>query len=94
MSLIKNQTGNHCLLQTITVQLLIRPSSRITQRIIDRTDPGRTNIGACCITEAGNVLYADVTITRNKDIPKNMKKRKLCRMASRRGERKIRKRRA
>ena len=77
-----------------TVKLCYEPETCITQRVIDGTDPGRTNIGACCITETGNIFYADVTITRNKEVPKNMKKRKLCRMASRRGERKIRKRRA
>lgn len=93
-TLLKNKQAKIACYKPFTVQLLIEPSGRITQQIIDGTDPGRTNIGACDITTTGTVLYADITITRNKEIPKNMKKRKLCRMASRRGERKIRKRRA
>lgn len=75
-----------------TVQLLSEPTGRHTQRVIDGTDPGRTNIGACDILENGAVLYADVTITRNKDVPRNMKKRAAMRRASRRGERLARKR--
>ncbi len=76
------------------VKLLNEPSNRYTQRIIDGTDPGRTNIGNGCITETGTVLYVSITLTNNKDVPKHMQKRKTYRMASRRGERKIRKRRA
>ncbi|MDO9492651.1 RRXRR domain-containing protein [Acetobacterium sp.] len=75
-----------------TVQLLTEPTGRHTHRVIDGTDPGRTNIGACDILENGTVLYADVTITRNKDVPRNMKKRAAMRRASRRGERLARKR--
>lgn len=92
--LLKTNQAKIACYKPFTIQLLDEPAKRITQRIIDGTDPGRTNVGACCITETGDVLYADITATRNKEIPKNMKKRKRCRMASRRGERLVRKRRA
>jgi len=74
------------------VRLLAEPSGRQTQRIIDGIDPGRTNIGACDVLENGTAVYADVTITRNKEVPQLMKKRATVRGASRRGERLARKR--
>ena len=93
-TLLKNKQAKIACYKPFTVRLLIEPSGRITQQIIDGTDPGRTNIGACDITRTGTVLYADITITRNKEVPKNMKKRATTRNASRNGEREVRKRRA
>ena len=57
-------------------------------------DPGRSNIGAVVVTENGDAVFSAVCETRNKEIRKLMEKRKQCRRASRRGERKARQRRA
>ena len=57
-------------------------------------DPGRTNIGLCVIDRYGNILFASDVITRNKEIARRMLEKKRARHASRRGERKVRQRRA
>lgn len=75
-----------------TIRLTYDPKTRETQGIRLGIDPGRTNIGANAVREDGKCLYRHELETRNKEIPKLMAKRKLCRQASRRGERMRRKR--
>ena len=57
-------------------------------------DTGRTNLGLTTIREDGAVEHSVHVETSNKDIPKHMADRKMHRQASRRGERKVRQRRA
>ena len=65
---------------------------RNTQPLYYATDPGRTNIGVAVIKEDGTCVFSAECMTRNKQIRQLMEKRKACRMASRRGERKVRQR--
>lgn len=76
------------------IQLTYEISDPIIQEITLGIDPGRTNIGLCAVDNYGRVLYAARVITRNKEIPELMLKRKGCRIMSRAGERKRRQRRA
>lgn len=77
-----------------TIQLCYEPETHIVQDVILGIDPGRTNIGLAAVTEDSEALYSGKCTTKNKDVPKHMAKRKQHRMASRRGERKRRQRRA
>jgi 5-methylcytosine-specific restriction endonuclease McrA len=77
-----------------TIQLLYETKTKVVQHIILGIDPGRTNIGDTAIRADGKTLYSAHTETRNKEIPKLMANRKAHRMASRKGERLCRKRRA
>ena len=54
-------------------------------------DPGRTNIGVAVLEllETAKVVFTADVETRNKEIPKLMRKRKAHRMSSRRGEREV-----
>jgi 5-methylcytosine-specific restriction endonuclease McrA len=74
-----------------TIQLLYE-NEAITQPILFAEDPGRTNIGVAAISVKGELLFSAVVKTRNKEIPRLMKKRRAYRQASRRGERKARQR--
>ena len=74
-----------------TVKLKYHSTENI-QNLYGGTDPGRTNIGMAVITENGEVVYKAYVETRNKEIPKLMKERRLHRQTSRRGERLARKR--
>ena len=76
-----------------TIRLLYETTT-CTQPLSGGTDPGRTNVGEAVINADGEVLYNSHITTRNKEIPKLMKDRKAHRQASRRGERKVRQRRA
>lgn len=75
------------------IQLLYE-STKYIQPLYGGTDPGRTNIGEAVVNQKGEVVYAANVVSRNKEIPKLMAKRKAHRQASRRGERLRRKRRA
>ncbi len=75
----------------IVVQMLYEVE-RNTQPLYYATDPGRTNIGVAVIKEDGTCVFLAECLTCNKQIRKLMEKRKACRMASRRGERKARQR--
>ena len=55
-------------------------------------DPGRTNIGVAVLSPLGDLMFAAVIETRNKEINKLMADRKAHRQASRRGERRARQR--
>lgn len=76
-----------------TIQLLYETTS-FTQPLSGGTDPGRTNIGEAVLDAGGEVLYNAHITTRNEEIPDLMAERKAHRQASRRGERKVRQRRA
>ena len=78
-----------------TIQLLYE-NNPVLQPVLLAEDPGRTNIGVVVLQllETARVLYTADVETRNKEIPKLMKDRKANRMASRRGEREVRKRKA
>ena len=64
------------------------------QPLVMGIDPGRSNIGTSVVTCEGKAVFSAVCETRNKEIRRLMEKRRQCRMASRRGERKRRQRRA
>lgn len=76
-----------------TIQMLYNSTS-YTQPLYGGIDPGRTNIGAAVVNTKGEVVYASVTESKNKDVPKHMAERRIHRQARRRGERLVRKRRA
>lgn len=75
-----------------TIRLTYQTRTHFVQPVILGIDPGRTNIGIAAVRDDGTCLYLAKCETRNKDIPKLMAKRKVCRQASRRGERMARKR--
>ena len=75
-----------------TIQLCY-PTTGWTQPVILGIDPGRTNIGLCAITDDGTVLMVTKVITRNKDIPKLMRKRKQFRRKHRQTKRRLKRRR-
>lgn len=64
----------------------------VLQPVILAADPGRTNIGVAALSPFGDLMFAAVIETRNKEIKKLMADRKAHRQASRRGERKARQR--
>ena len=74
-----------------TIQLKYK-NHPVLQPVILAEDPGRTNIGVAALSSAGDLLFAAVVETRNKEIKKLMADRKGHRQASRRGERKNRQR--
>ena len=76
-----------------TIQLLY-DNEPILQPIVMAEDPGRTNIGTAAVGLKGQLYFAAVVETRNKEIRRLMDKRRDCRRASRNGERKARQRRA
>ena len=78
-----------------TIQLLYE-NNPVLQPILLAEDPGRTNIGVAVLEllETAKVVFTADVETRNKEIPKLMRDRKAHRMASRRGEREVRKRKA
>lgn len=75
-----------------TIRLTYKTKTHVTQPVTVGIDPGRTNIGLAAVRSDGTDLYRAHCETRNKDIPKFMKKRKMHRQVSRRGERHARKR--
>lgn len=77
-----------------TIQLTYDIADPVVDDCLLGIDPGRTNIGLCCIDSHGRVLFASDIETRNKTIAKLMLERKAHRQASRRGERKVRQRHA
>lgn len=76
-----------------TIRLTYQITDPVTHTCMGSTDPGRTNIGNAVIRKDDEVVvYTDKTETANKDVPKHMRNRREARQASRRGERKARKR--
>ena len=76
-----------------TIQLKYQTEEKC-QLLVMGIDPGRSNIGTVVVNQNGASVFSAVCETRNKEIRKLMEKRRQCRMASRRGERKARQRRA
>lgn len=74
-----------------TIQLKY-DNTPVLQPVTLAEDPGRTNIGAAALSPFGDLMFAAVIETRNKEIKKLMADRKVHRQASRRGERKARQR--
>ena len=74
-----------------TIQLKYN-NTPVLQPVTLAEDPGRTNIGAAVLSPLGDLMFAAVIETRNKEIKKLMADRKAHRQASRRGERKARQR--
>ena len=75
-----------------TIQLTYETEEN-TQPLTLGIDPGRTNIGASVITQDGECVFSAQLVTRNKDVPKLMKQRKLFRMAHRRLKRRCKRQR-
>ena len=85
--------GKARILETVPMVVqLLEEQSKIVQPCIVAPDGGRTNVGLAVVNTKGKPLMLLQCLTRNKDIKKLMDKRKACRMASRRGERKARQR--
>lgn len=76
------------------IQLTYELRNPITQPKHVGCDTGRTNIGIVAIENDGHSVYSAHVETCNKDVPKHIKERAEHRHASRRGERKVRQRRA
>lgn len=91
--LLKSGQAKAVSTKPFVIQLLYE-STKYTQPLYGGTDPGRTNIGEAVVNQKGEVIYTANVVSRNKEIPKLMAKRKAHRQASRRGERLRRKRRA
>ena len=75
-----------------TIQLCYKTEDKV-QPVILGIDPGRTNIGLCAVTDDGTALFAAKIITRNKDIPRLMRKRKQFRQKHRQVKRRLKRRR-
>lgn len=90
------KTGKAWVVRTrpFTIRLKDQRENPALDRCVLGIDPGRTNIGLCAADSRGRVLFSANVITRNKQITRLMDKRRACRRASRRGERKVRQRRA
>ena len=92
--LLKSGKARIASTRPFTVQLKEQIDNPVLEECLLGIDPGRTNIGLCVIDRRGRVLFASDLKTRNKAIAKLMLDRKRARQASRRGERKVRQRRA
>lgn len=77
-----------------TIQLTYETKTHIVQDIVLGIDPGRINIGITAVLANGENVYSAKVTTCNDDTPQHMRKRRICRRASRQGERKRRQRRA
>lgn len=88
------KSGQAVVVQTVpfTIRLTYHPKTQEFQKVTVGFDPGRTNIGVAAVREDGTCLYLAHCMTRNREIPKLMTKRKEHRKASRKGERLVRKR--
>lgn len=75
-----------------TVRLTYDTPER-TQPLYLGIDTGRTNIGLAVLTKSGTAVFAGQVETRNKDIPKGMKKRKAHRQQHRKLKRRDKRRR-
>ena len=76
------------------IQLTYELQNPIVQPKYVGCDTGRTNLGVVAIENNGDIAYSAHVETCNKDVPKHMTERVEHRHASRRGERKVRQRRA
>lgn len=91
--LLKTKQARVVGLTPFTIQLKYKTENK-TQELIMGIDSGRTNIGISVIKSNGEEVFSAEVESRNKDITKLMTERKEHRMASRRGRRLRRQRRA
>ena len=90
--LLKKQKARVVKTKPFTVQLLYETDD-VVQPLYLGIDPGRTNIGVAVVKADGTAVFTAHLETRNKEIPKLMKKRKESRRARRTNGRRCRRQR-
>ena len=90
--LLKEQKARVVRTKPFTIQLLYETKDAV-QPLYLGIDPGRTNIGVAVVKENGTAVFTAHLETRNKEIPKLMKKRKESRRARRTNGRRCRRQR-
>lgn len=80
--LLKEQKARVVMTKPFTIQLLYETDD-VVQPLYLGIDPGRTNIGVAVVKADGTAVFTAHLETRNKEIPKLMKKRKDSRRARR-----------
>ena len=80
--LLKEQKARVVASKPFTIQLLYKTND-VVQPLYLGIDPGRTNIGVAVVKADGTAVFTAHLETRNKEIPKLMKKRKDSRRARR-----------
>ena len=90
--LLKEQKARVVRTKPFTIQLLYETND-VVQPLYLGIDPGRTNIGVAVVKENGTTVFTAHLETRNKEIPKLMKKRKESRCARRTNGRRCRRQR-
>ena len=90
--LLKEQKARVVRTKPFTIQLLYETDD-VVQPLYLGIDPGRTNIGVAVVKADGTAVFTAHLETRNKEIPKLMKKRKDSRRARRTNGRRCRRQR-
>lgn len=90
--LLKEQKARVVTSKPFTIQLLYETDD-VVQPLYLGIDPGRTNIGVAVVKADGTAVFTAHLETRNKEIPKLMKKRKDSRRARRTNGRRCRRQR-
>ena len=90
--LLKEQKARVVQSNPFTIQLL-HETDNVVQLLHLGIDPGRTNIGVAVVKADGTAVFTAHLETRNKEIPKLMKKRKESRRARRTNGRRCRRQR-
>lgn len=90
--LLKKQQARVVRTKPFTIQLLYETKD-VVQPLYLGIDPGRTNIGVAVVKADGTAVFTAHLETRNKEIPKLMKKRKESRRARRTNGRRCRRQR-
>ena len=90
--LLKEQKARVVTSKPFTIQLLYEADD-VVQSLYLGIDPGRTNIGVAVVKVDGTAVFTAHLETRNKEIPKLMKKRKESRRARRTNGRRCRRQR-
>jgi len=90
--LLKEQKARVVMTKPFTIQLLYETDD-VVQPLYLGIDPGRTNIGVAVVKADGTAVFTAHLETRNKEIPKLMKKRKDSRRARRTNGRRCRRQR-
>lgn len=90
--LLKEQKARVVTSNPFTIQLLYETDD-VVQPLYLGIDPGRTNIGVAVVKADGTAVFTAHLETRNKEIPKLMKKRKNSRRARRTNGRRCRRQR-
>lgn len=90
--LLKEQKARVVASKPFTIQLLYETDD-VVQPLYLGIDPGRTNIGVAVVKTDGTAVFTAHLETRNKEIPKLMKKRKDSRRARRTNGRRCRRQR-